>query len=92
MKSHPALASARGCGHEVSILIAMSVPVGRCDGVEPRARLSMMIMRPQHGQAGSLRSAAPSAGLVPVPFPVGSENQGEPGRKTAKPSQWVSSG
>jgi hypothetical protein len=38
------------CAHEVSILITAAV--GRCRGVEPRAKVSMMIMwPPQHGQA-----------------------------------------
>lgn len=38
--------------------------VGRCRGVAPRAKTSMMIMRPpQHGQAGLLGSAAAAVGL-----------------------------
>src|SRR4029077_18365742 len=39
------------CAHEVSILIAMIGAVGRCRGIEPRLKISMMTMRPpQHGQ------------------------------------------
>jgi hypothetical protein len=36
--------------HEVSILISAGTGVGRCLGAQPRAKVSMMIMRPpQHG-------------------------------------------
>ena len=42
----------RACSHEVSILIATIGPLGRCRGVWPRSKVSMMIMRPpQCGQA-----------------------------------------
>ena len=42
-------------GHEVSILMTLVGAVGRCRGVAPRAKTSMMIMRPpQHGQVGWL--------------------------------------
>ena len=40
-----------GLAHEVSILITLIGAVGRCPGVAPRSKISMMIMRPpQHGQ------------------------------------------
>src|SRR5437667_3465636 len=54
-----------GCnGHDVSILIATIGPVGRCRGVEPRSKVSMMIMRPpQHGHGCA--SVAGSSGSVP---------------------------
>ena len=44
--------------HEVSILIAVAADVGRCFGSQPRAKVSMMIMRPpQHGHGvGKMRS------------------------------------
>ena len=50
--------------HEVSIL--MSVVVGRCHGVEPRPKVSMMtIWPPQHGQGDEITGwrsvASPSA-------------------------------
>jgi hypothetical protein len=39
-------------GHDVSILMAMIGPVGRWRGVEPRSKVSIVIMRPpQHGLA-----------------------------------------
>ena len=43
-----------GCsGHEVSILIGAGRGDGRCRGVSPRSKTSMMRMRlPQHGQGG----------------------------------------
>jgi hypothetical protein len=56
-------------GHDVSILMVMIGPVGRCRGVEPRSKVSMMIMRPpQHGQGcegvgGSLGSRASASTL-----------------------------
>ena len=51
--------------HEVSILIAAGAGVGRCFGSQPRAKVSMMIMRPPqqgHGRGstrGSSSAAAP---------------------------------
>jgi len=51
--------------HEVSILIAAGAGVGRCFGSQPRAKVSMMIMRPPqqgHGRCstrGSSSAAAP---------------------------------
>ena len=43
--------SESGPAHEVSILITGGVGVGRCAGSQPRAKVSMMSMRPpQHGQ------------------------------------------
>src|SRR6266540_5495205 len=51
------------CGHEVSILMAIGGAVGRCRGVAPRSKTSMMIMRPpQHGQVGLPGSAAAAVG------------------------------
>src|SRR5208337_1269447 len=48
---HLCCACSGDCAHEVSILIAMIGADGRCRGVEPRWKISMMIMRPpQHGQ------------------------------------------
>jgi hypothetical protein len=43
--------------HDVSILITGTVIFGRCFGSQPRAKTSMMIMRPpQHGHGlGSIR-------------------------------------
>ena len=46
--------------HEVSILIAAEAGVGRCLGLQPRAKVSMMIMRPPqqgHGR-GSTRGSS----------------------------------
>jgi hypothetical protein len=34
-----------GLAHEVSILITLIGAVGRCPGVAPRSKISMMIMR-----------------------------------------------
>jgi hypothetical protein len=49
----------------VSILIATIGPVGRCQGAEPRAKVSMMIMRPpQSGQGCVSLSSAASAGAA----------------------------
>ncbi len=64
-RTSDATSDLRDCdgGHEVSILMTIVGPVGRCRGVAPRSKTSMMIMRPpQHGQAGLLGSAAASAG------------------------------
>jgi hypothetical protein len=56
-------AGMRGGGHEVSTLIAMDGAVGRCRGVAPRSKTSMMIMRPpQHGQVGMPGSTAAPVG------------------------------
>jgi hypothetical protein len=45
------LSRRRDRGHDVSILTALIGPVGRCRGVEPRSKISIVIMRPpQHGQ------------------------------------------
>ena len=44
------LGEAAGGAHEVSILITVSV--GRCCGVEPRVKVSMMTMRPPQQGAG----------------------------------------
>jgi hypothetical protein len=51
--------------HDVSILIAAG-GVGRCLGSQPRAKVSMMIVRPpQHGHGrGSTRDS-----FLPVKFP-----------------------
>src|SRR5215471_21510504 len=52
-----------GHRHDVSILIASIGPCGRCRGVEPRAKVSMMIMRPlQCGHGSGLLSSVASAG------------------------------
>src|SRR6266498_3826189 len=45
-----AVVDRRRWSHDVSILIAAGAGVGRCFGSQPRAKVSMMIMRPpQHG-------------------------------------------
>ena len=51
--------------HEVSILIVGGLDVGRCLGSQPRAKVSMMIMRPpQQGQGrGSTRGSSAAAAL-----------------------------
>jgi hypothetical protein len=55
-------------GHDVSILTAMIGPVGRCCGVEPRLKVSIVIMRPpQHGHGlveSSVAAALSGAGCV----------------------------
>ena len=43
--------------HEVSILIAAGAGVGRCFGSQPRAKVSMMIMRPPQQGARTLQHA-----------------------------------
>jgi hypothetical protein len=49
--------------HEVSILIAASTGVGRCIGSQPRAKVSMIIMRPPQQGCGraSMRGSSSSA-------------------------------
>jgi hypothetical protein len=54
-----------GHRHEVSILIATIGPCGRCRGIEPRVKVSMMIMRPpQCGQRCGALSSVGSASSV----------------------------
>ena len=52
-------------GHDVSILIAVSITVGLLRGVEPASNVSMMIMRPQqHGQGWIGLSVASEAAVA----------------------------
>ena len=63
MASVTGLVGRSGRHHEVSILIAALAGVGRCFGWQPRAKVSMMIMRPpqqRHGR-GSTRSSSSAA-------------------------------
>jgi len=55
--------------HDVSILIAAGAGVGRCFSWHPRAKVSMMIMRPpQQGQEWASAALSPDRSRPP-PWP-----------------------
>src|SRR6202035_3702111 len=57
--------------HEVSIPIAAVADAGRCLGWQPRAKVSMMIMRPpqqRHGRGSTRGSSAAAVSEVPAGF------------------------
>src|SRR5260370_1265875 len=61
MASVTGLVDRRRRHHEVSIPIAAVAGVGRCFGWQPRAKVSMMIMRPpqqRHGRGNTRGSSA----------------------------------